>query len=34
LWGEIIRKERRYNLIIRRKKNVGGKNNKLKENRA
>jgi hypothetical protein len=35
LWGEIIRKEKRYKLIIRRKKDVrGGKNNTLKENRA
>jgi len=25
LWGEIIRKEKRYNLIIRRKKDVGAK---------
>jgi hypothetical protein len=32
LWGEIIRKEKRYNLIIRRKKDVGAKNDRLKEN--
>jgi hypothetical protein len=25
LWGEIIRKEKRYNLIIRRRKDVGEK---------
>jgi hypothetical protein len=35
LWGEIIRKEKRYNLIIRRKnKRCGGKNDTLKENGA
>jgi hypothetical protein len=35
LWGEIIRKEKRYNLMIRRRKKMwGGKNNTLKENRA
>jgi hypothetical protein len=34
LWGEIIRKEKRYNLIIRRKKKYGGKNDTLKENGA
>jgi len=34
LWGEIIRKEKRYNLIIGRKKRCGGKNDTLKENGA
>jgi hypothetical protein len=31
LWGEIIRKEKRYNLIIRRKKNMGAKMIHLKK---
>jgi hypothetical protein len=31
LWGKIIRKENKYNLIIRRKKDVGEKIMHLKE---
>jgi hypothetical protein len=34
LWGEIIRNEKRYNLIIKRKKRCGGLNANKKNHRA